>query len=163
VRHLLVAVAVTVAVAAVAVSGGCGGGGPADPATVTDAWAVPVGDGSSAAVYATITASSADELTGAHVDPEVARRTAVVNPSDDEADEPGHLGHLDPGGSLNDDLAHTVALRPDTPVTLEPGRAYLALDLLAAPLQPGHTFTLTLTFDDSPDVPTQVTVHPPPP
>jgi copper(I)-binding protein len=127
---------------------------------VTDAWAVPVGDGGSAAVYATITASTDDELTGAHVDPEIARRTAIVNPGREDADQPGHLGHLDPGGSLNDDHSHTVALRTDTPVTLEPGRAYLALDLLAAPLQPGDTFEITLTFDDSPDVLTDVTVRP---
>jgi copper(I)-binding protein len=157
------AVAFTLAAVAVAVGGGCGGGGPADPATVTDAWAVDIDDGSSAAVYATITTSTADELTGAHVDPQVARRTAIVNPDDVASDEPGHLGHLDPGGSLNDDHSPTVALRPDTPVSLEPGHAYVALDLLAAPLEPGTTFEITLTFDNSPDTRAQVTVRPPPP
>jgi copper(I)-binding protein len=150
------------AVAMLAAVGGCGGGGPDDSAVVADAWAVPVGDGTAAAVYATITATTDDELTGAHVDREVARRAGVVDPDDTATGQPGHLGHLDPGGALNDDHSHTVALRPDTPVTLEPGRSYLALDLLATPLQPGDTFEITLTFDDSPDVRTQVTVRPPP-
>lgn len=146
--------------AALATAGGCGGGG-SDPAEVADAWAVPVGDGASAAVYATITATTSDELTGAHVDRDVARRAGVVDPDEAASDEPGHLGHLDPGGSLNDDQHHTIALRPDTAVTLEPGRAHLALDLLAAPLRPGDTFDITLTFDDSPDVRTRVTVRSP--
>jgi len=151
------------AVATLVVAGGCGGGGPADAAAVDDAWAVPVGDGTAAAVYATITATTDDELTGAHVDREVARRAGVVNAADSASGQPGHLGHLDPGGALNDDHSHTVALRPDTPVTLEPGRTYLALDLVTNPLQPGDTFEITLTFDDSPDVRTQVTVRSPTP
>jgi copper(I)-binding protein len=140
---------------------GCGGGGPAEPAAVTEAWAVPAGNGNSAAVYATITASGTDELTGARVDAQVARRAAIVNPADEQAGEPGHLGHLDPGGSLTDDHSHTVVLEPDTAIALEPGRAYLALDLLAEPLEPGTTFEITLTFDESPDVTTEVTVRDP--
>jgi copper(I)-binding protein len=147
------------AVAMLAVVGGCGGGSP-DAAVVDDAWAMPVDD-STAAVYATVTASSRDELTGAYVDRDVARRVALVNPDHAASGQPGHLGHLDPGGSLNDDHSDKLALRPDTPVTLEPGRAHVALDLLAAPLQPGDSFELTLTFDESPDVRTEVTVRPP--
>jgi copper(I)-binding protein len=125
--------------------------------------AAAVGGGISAAVYATITTSTDDELTGVQVDRGVARRAEVVNRDGSPANEPGHLGHLDPGGSLQDDHSHTIALRSDTPVTLEPGRAYVALDLLAAPLRPGDTFEITLTLDDSPDVRTQVTVRTQPP
>lgn len=154
----LAAVAALAWVGLVGSVGGCGGGST-EPAVVDDAWAVPVGDGDAAVVYATITASTADELTGAHVDRDIARRAGVVNPEDASA-EPGHLGHLDPGGSLNDDQHHTIALRPDTPVALEPGRAHLALDLLTTPLQPGDTFEITFTFDESPDVRTRVTVRP---
>lgn len=154
----LAAVAALASVGLVGSVGGCGGGST-EPAVVDDAWAVPVGDGDAAVVYATITASTADELTGAHVDRDIARRAGVVNPEDASA-EPGHLGHLDPGGSLNDDQHHTIALRPDTPVALEPGRAHLALDLLTTPLQPGDTFEITFTFDESPDVRTRVTVRP---
>ena len=56
-RRVVAATAVTVGLV---VSGACGGGGAADPATVTDAWAVTVGDGDSAAVYATITAAGGE-------------------------------------------------------------------------------------------------------
>ena len=144
--------------------GGCGGDGPAAPATVDGGWARPVGDGSSAAVYLTITASAADELTDVHVTASVAQRVQVVNPDDASTDEPGHLGHLDPGGSLNGDAhGHPLELPADTPVALEPGGAYLALDSLAAPLEPGDTFPVTLSFDDSPDVTLDVTVRTSPP
>lgn len=156
---LAVAVAVVAGgVAACGVVAGCGGDGDADPPTVRDGWAVPVG-GEAAAVYMTIVAREGDELTAARVARDVAARAEVVNPAEGAGDQPGHLGHLDPGGSLNDDQHHTVALRPDTPVTLEPGGAHLALDLLASPLRPGDTFEITLTFDDSPDVRTRVTVR----
>jgi copper(I)-binding protein len=163
-RHIavLVALTLTLALALALGAGGCGGGGPDSPAVVADAWAVPVGDGRSAAVYATITATGADELTGASVAADIARRAELVNPADTGSDEPGHLGHLDPGGSLNDDHSHTVTLRADTPVVLEPGRAYVALDLLAVPLRPGDTFEITLTFENSPDVRTDVAVRAPP-
>ncbi len=156
---LVVPIAVAIALAVVAA--GCGGGGPAEPATVTEAWAVPVGDGTTAAVYATVTAAGADELTGGDVTTDVARRVEIVNPGDEADDEPGHLGHLDPGGSLQEDHSHTVELPDGTPVRLEPGGAHLSLDLLAEPLEPGDTFELTLTFGEGPDVPTEVTVRPP--
>lgn len=150
-----------VAIALAAVAAGCGGGGAPEPATVAEAWAVPVGDGTTAAVYATVTAAGADELTGGDVTSDVARRVEVVNPDDEAEDEPGHLGHLDPGGSLQDDHSHTVELPGGRPVRLEPGGAHLTLDLLAEPLEPGDTFELTLTFGEGPDVPTEVTVRPP--
>jgi copper(I)-binding protein len=147
------------AAALLAAAGGCGGGGSADSAVVDDAWAVPVDDGSAAAVYATITASTADELTDAHVDRGVARRAELVNPADNASGQPGHLGHLDPGGSLNDDHSHKVTLRPDTPARLEPGRAHVALDLVTHPLRPGDSFEITFIFDESPDVRVEVTVR----
>jgi copper(I)-binding protein len=153
----------SIAAVAVLVAASCGGGGTDVPAVVADAWAIPTGDGS-AVVYATITAPTEDELTGARVDRGVARRAELVNPdatADDGPGHLGHLGHLDPGGSLNDDHSHTVALRADTPVTLEPSRAHIALDVMATPLSPGDTFEITLTFDDGPDVAAEVTVRAP--
>jgi copper(I)-binding protein len=159
-RRRRLAAGVMLAAGAVAVAG-CGGGST-DAAVVADVWSVPVDD-STAAVYATITAASTDKLTGGHVDRDVARRVEIVNPAEAAAGQPGHLGHLDPGGSLNDDHSHTVRLRADTPVTLEPGEAHLALDLLASPLEPGDTFEMTFTFDDGPDVRTEVTVRNPSP
>lgn len=149
-----------VALAGLAFAASCGGGGPAEPATVTDAWAVPVGDGgSAAAVYATVTAAGDDRLTGGDVGTDVARRVEVVNPGTEADDEPGHLGHLDPGGSLADDHGHTVELPAGTPVALAPDGAHLTLDVLARPLRPGDTFELTLTFDDGPAVTTTVEVR----
>lgn len=63
----------------------------------------------------------------------VAARAEVVNPAHGGEDGPGHLGHLDPGGSLGGDHGHAVALPADRPVTLEPGGAYLALGPLTEP------------------------------
>jgi len=161
-RRIVAAAAAAAAATVAATTVGCGGGGRAEPAAVADAWAVPVGDGSSAAVYVTVTAAASDELTGGDVAADVARRVEVVNPASESEDEPGHLGHLDPGGSLAEDHSHTVELPAGTPVSLEPGGAHLTLEPLAAALRPGDTFDLTLTFADGPDVPTEVTVRPPP-
>jgi hypothetical protein len=127
---------------------------------VTDAWAVPVGDdGSAAAVYATVTAAGDDELTGGDVDATVARRVEVVNPGTEADGEPGHLGHLDPGGSLAEDHGHTVELPAGRPVALAPDGAHLTLDVLARPLRPGDTFELTLTFENGPPTTTEVEVR----
>lgn len=158
---VVLVVPIAVAIALAVVAAGCGSGGPAEPAAIAEAWAVPVGDGTTAAVYVTVTAAGGDELTGGDVGADVARRVEVVNPDDESEDEPGHLGHLDPGGSLQDDHSHTVELPAGTPVRLEPGGAHLSLDLLAEPLEPGDSFELTLTFAEGPDVPTVVTVRPP--
>lgn len=154
--------AVAVVLASLAVLGGCGGDGPGDPPTVRDGWAVPVG-GESAAVYMTITAAEGDELTAARVDGRVAARVEVVNPADGGEDGPGHLGHLDPGGSLGADHDHAVALPADRPVTLEPDGAYLAVGPLADSLVPGDTFPVTLSFREGPDVTVDVTVRREPP
>ena len=150
--------ALAAAVGAATLAGGCGSGGPVEPATVGDAWAAPVGDGTAAAAYLTVTAAGDDELEGARVARDVARRAQVVNPADTSEDGPGHLGHLDPGGSLNGGHAHTLELPAGAPVALEPGGAHLALDALAAPLAPGDTFTLTLLFAEGPDVDVEVEV-----
>jgi copper(I)-binding protein len=125
---------------------------------VRDGWAAPVGP-EAAAVYMTITAPERDELTAARVDRTVAARVEVVNPADGGEDGPGHLGHLDPGGSLGGDHGHTLALPADRPVTLEPDGAYLAVGPLAEPLASGDTFPLTLSFRDAPDVTVDVTMR----
>lgn len=140
----------------------CGGGGQATPPEVRDGRAVPVGT-DSAAVYLTITAAEGDELTAARVERDVAARVEVVNAADSGEDDPGHLGHLDPGGSLGGDHRHAVALPADRAVALEPDGAHLALGPLAGPLTPGDTFPLTLTFRDAADVTVDVTVTSEPP
>lgn len=150
------------AVACGLVAAGCGGGGAAAPPAVRDGWAMPV-DTESAAVYLTITAAEGDELIAARVERDVAARVEVVNPSDSEEDGPGHLGHLDPGGSLGGDHGHAVALPADRAVALEPGGAYLALGPLAGPLALGDTFPVTLSFREAEDVTVDVTVQPDPP
>ena len=148
------------ALAAAALLGACGGAGAGDPPTVEDGWAAPV-DGEAAAVYMRITAAEGDELTAAHVSRAVAARAEVVNPADGSEDGPGHLGHLDPGGSLGGDHGHTVALPADRPVTLEPDGAYLAVGPLAEPLAPGDTFRVTLSFREAADVTVDVEVRSP--
>jgi copper(I)-binding protein len=138
---------------------GCGGGGAADPPAVGEGWAVAVDD-QAAAAYVTITAAEDDELTGARVAREVAARVEVVSPTGGGEDAPGHLGHLDPGGSLGGDHGHAVELPAGRPVALEPGGPYLALGPLAEPLAPADTFPVTLSFRDAPDVTVDVTVRP---
>jgi copper(I)-binding protein len=148
--------------AAVLVAVACGGGDPAAPPAVRDGWAVPVGT-ESAAAYLTITAAEGDELTAARVERDVAARVEIVNPEDAAEDGPGHLGHLDPGGSLGGDHGHAVELPADRVVVLEPAGAYLALGPLAGPLAPGDTFPLTLSFREAADVTVDVTVRTEPP
>jgi copper(I)-binding protein len=150
------------ALAAAALLGGCGGGGAAAPPVVDDGWAAPIDD-QAAAVYMTITAPEGDELTAARVTRQVAARTAVVDPAEDGEDGPGHLGHLDPGGSLGGTERHTVPLPADRPVTLEPGGFYLAIGPLNEPLAPGDTFPVTLSFREADAVTVDVTVQPDPP
>jgi periplasmic copper chaperone A len=153
------------AVAALAMAaglGGCGGGGPGDPPTVRDGWATPAGR-EAAAVYLTIVAPERDELTAARVARTVAARAEIVNPADGGEDGPGHLGHLDPGGSLGGDHGHSVALPADRPVTLEPDGAYVTVGPLTEPLASGDTFPVTLSFEDAADVTVDVTVRPAPP
>jgi copper(I)-binding protein len=155
---VLAVVAAVAAVAPVALLGGCGSGGSGDPPDVRDGWAAPVGR-EAAAVYLTIVAPERDELTAARVERAVASRVEVVNPADGGEDGPGHLGHLDPGGSLGGDHDHSVALPAGRPVTLEPGGAYLAVGPLAEPLASGDTFPVTLSFRDAPDVTVDVTMR----
>ena len=155
----LAAAAIATAVAAATVVGGCGGG---EPPAVEDGWAVAVAD-EAAAVYMTITAAEGDELTAARVGSDVAARTEVVNPADQEEDGPGHLGHLDPGGSLDGDHGHTVALPADRPVALEPDGAHLTVGPLAEPLAAGDSFPVTLSFREAPDLTVDVTVRADPP
>jgi hypothetical protein len=150
--------AVAAAAASLVALGACGGGGPAAAPDVTDGWAVPVGT-DAAAVYMTITAAEGDELTAARVEREVAARTEVVNPGDDEEATAGHLGHLDPGGSLDGDHGHAVELPADRAVALEPAGAYLSVGPLAEPLAAGDTFPVTLTFRDGADATVDVTVR----
>jgi copper(I)-binding protein len=138
--------------------GACGGGGPGDPPAVRDGWAAPVGR-EAAAVYMTIVAPERDELTAARVARTVAPRVEVVNPVDGGEDGPGHLGHLDPGGSLGGDHDHSVALPAGRAVTLEPDGAYLAVGPLAEPLASGDTLAVTLSFRDAADVTVDVTVR----
>jgi copper(I)-binding protein len=147
--------------ATAAVAGGCGEDDGAGPPAVADGWAVPIDD-QAAAVYMTITAAEADELTGARVERAVASRTEIVNPADDTEAGPGHLGHLDPGGSLGPDHGHSLALPAERPVALEPDGAYLAVGPLARPLAPGDRFSVTLTFGESDHVSVDVTVRPDP-
>ena len=80
-----------------------------------------------------------------------------------EEDGPGHLGHLDPGGSLGGDHGHTVVLPADRPVALEPDGAYLTVGPLARPLAAGDTFPVTLSFREAPDLTVEVTVRTDPP
>jgi len=117
----------------------------------------------SAAFYLTITAADGDELTGGRVERDVAARVEVVNPEGAGEDDPGHLGHLDPGGSLGGDHGHAVALPADRAVALEPEGAYLSLGPLAGPLAPGDSFPLTLSFREAADVTVDVTVRTEPP
>ncbi|MEX1281111.1 MAG: copper chaperone PCu(A)C [Acidimicrobiia bacterium] len=132
-RRLLMAL-----VALALVAAACGGGDGA--VAVEDPWARnSPAMATAGAVYMDLTADADDALVGASVDDSIA---AVV-----EIHETSAMGEDDGGGMMQMSPVEAVALPAGETVNLEPGGFHVMLLDLAAPLEVGDTFELTLEFE----------------
>lgn len=103
--------------------------------TVQDAWARSTPDvGSRAAVYLTIHSDETDELVGASVASEVAGMAQLHETVTD--------------GVTSMRAVDAIPVQTGT-TTLEPGGYHIMLMDLAAPLEEGQTFELTLEFQNA--------------
>lgn len=113
---------------------------------VTAAWSrATTASATTGAAYLTITAATADRLTGAST-PEA--RTTEVH----ESRMNGNVMEMRPAGPLD--------VVPGTPVQLKPGGYHVMLMGLTKPLKPGDHFPLTLTFAKAGAITADVTVGP---
>jgi copper(I)-binding protein len=110
------------------------------------------------AAYLTITSAADDRLVGAAVDPSVAGTVEIhetVMAEGEMADGDMADGEMSHGGT--DAMGGEMTMRPvdgiDLPagevVALEPGGLHIMLLDLAAPLEVGQTYELTLTFEQA--------------
>jgi copper(I)-binding protein len=140
--------------------GGCIVGtacGQQAPPAVTDATAIIVAGGTAAAVAMTITAEDDNELVGASVGELVGGPVTLINP-DGEAD-PGHVGHLDPGGNISPaGHSHGVRLPAGVATQLGGDGPQITIGRLVASIAPGDEFEIVLSFSKSADVTVTVSV-----
>lgn len=144
------------AIAVVALVAACGGAatstpGPLTPSpggfiTVRDAWARPASAGMGSAAYLTIVNGQLrdDALVG------VSTAAAASAQLHETTTDNGMTG-MHPVGS--------IPIRAGQTVALEPGGFHIMLDDLTEDLQPGGTFQLTLTFEQTGPVTTLVDVR----
>ena len=118
----------------------------AQDVTVAHPWARATAEhAETGAAYATLTAGTADRLTGASTP--VAAMVQV------------HEVIQDNGIMRMREVAGGLALEPGKPVTLAPGGYHLMLLGLKQQLKPGESFPLTLTFAREPPVTVNVMVN----
>ena len=112
---------------------------------VTAVWArASAGPAKTAAVYATVTASGPDRLTGASTP---AAANAEL-----------HQSSMSNGVMQMRPVPGGLPVSPGTPVRLSPGGYHLMLTGLKAPLRQGEQFPITFTFAHAGPVMTEVTV-----
>lgn len=122
----------------------------AQPANVavSEVWArATPGTAGTGAVYATVTASQPDRLTGASTP---AAGMAELH----QSSESGGMSEMRP-------VAGGLPVVPGTPVHLNPGGYHIMLMQLKHPLRQGEQFPITFTFEHAPSVTTEVTVTSP--
>ena len=112
---------------------------------VTGAWArASAGPAGTGAIYATMTASQPDRLTGGS--------TPVAATAELHRD-------MTSGGMMQmRPMAGGLPLTPGTPVHLQPGGYHMMLMGLVHPLKQGDHFPITFTFQHSAPVTSEVTV-----
>lgn len=149
-----------IAAALVLVGAACGGGEGID---VEGAWArTSPALANAGAVYLQVTSSDADRLIGASVDPSVAgtvelHETVMVDgdmsgdaSSGEDASREESGGGMDAGsGAMTMQQVAGIDLPAGETVALEPGGLHIMLLDLAAPLELGQEFDLTLEFENS--------------
>lgn len=94
----------------------------------------------------TVRSADDDALVGASVDPSVAATATAHETVSDE-------------GQMTMTQTHGVALPAGDDVSFEPGGQHLMLEDLAAPLDAGESFELTLDFAAAPDLTISVDVR----
>ena len=140
------AVAALIAISAV---GACGSGASTAAPSISQAWvAVDPNLARPVPIYLTIESRNGDRLTKATVARDIALRVDFLGiDSEEHSKLPGHLGHLDPGGSLGPEpKLSEIPIRSGGATVLKPGGAYLALADLERPLRAGDRVPLTLYF-----------------
>lgn len=146
---------------------GSSGGSAGGSVKVTKAWArTSPGDVENGAVYFTLTASEADALVAAAVDPKVAEMTQLhetVAAGPATTAMGGSATTMATGSSMAEAMTMREIDRLELPkgkaVELKPGGYHIMLMKLAAPLQSGSTVKIELTFEKAAkmtvDVPVQ--------
>lgn len=142
--------------------------------TISEPWARTTAEGQDAgAAYMTLTSDEDRAIVSASAPIDIAgtvelHETVAADASDGSttstAADSSDTIMGDMGGT--DDMSGAMTMRPvdkidlpaGEPVTLEPGGLHIMLLDLAAPLEAGETFTVTLTLDDGTTVPVDVTV-----
>ena len=154
---------------AAAALGACGSG---DDVAIADAWArASAPTQTLGAVYFDLTVAEDDTLLAVSVPPSIAAGAEIHEVVMDEstemtgdADDPGTDIDTDAdmdmaGGQMRmHGLEHGLALTGDETVTFEPGGHHVMLIDLAAPLEVGDEFELTLQFAKADDVAATVEV-----
>jgi copper(I)-binding protein len=128
------------------------------PPMVTDATATVVGDGTMALVAMTITAEDDNDLIGVSVNRSVGRQAVLINPEAHPSD-PGHLGHLDPGGGIAPPgHSHAVRLPAGSAIHVGGDGPLITVSRVSASLNPGDRFEMVLSFSKSANVTVSVLV-----
>jgi len=135
-RHAGAVVAAALGLALLAACGTSdGAAGADDEITITDAWARATPPGTSVgAVYFAVTSGRDETLVGATVDRAIAGSATL------------HTTTTDTSGRTSMEALPALEVPAGEEVVLEPAGDHVMLVDLAAPLDDGDTFELTLTF-----------------
>ncbi len=153
----------SVLLAAAIVLSACGSGD--DDVTVADAWSrASAPTQTSGAVYFDLTVADDDTLVAASVPASVAveaeiHEVVMVDDSSEGSHDMSTDMDMDEGGQMRmQELSDGLALTGGETVSFEPGGYHVMLPELAAPLEVGDEFELTLEFASADDVTVTVTV-----
>jgi hypothetical protein len=105
----------------------------------------------SGAAYMDLTASEDDALLSASVDPSIAGTVEVheVVPVDSMSDDTMSDDTMEGMGEMTMQPVERIDLPAGETVSLAPGGYHIMLLDLAAPLEVGQTFDITLTFENA--------------
>lgn len=98
------------------------------------------------AAYMQVSSAEGDEIIGVSVDASVAGRAELHETVMADMDNEGGEGD-EMGGEMSMQQVASIPVPADGSVSLEPGGYHVMLLDLAAPLDVGDTFDLTLTFE----------------
>ena len=102
------------------------------------------------AVYLQLTSSDGDRLVNAAVDPSIARMVEIHETVMAEMGDGMGEGEMGEGmGAMMMQEVGAIDLPAGETVSLEPGGLHIMLMGLAAPLEIGQTFEVTLTFEEA--------------
>jgi periplasmic copper chaperone A len=146
----------------------CGSDSDSDDVTVSDVWTrVTAPDATTGAVYASLEASSDNQLTGASVPSDVAGTTELhetTHSGDMSTDEDSMSGEDMESGSSDGAMmgmkpVSSIDLPAGEEVNLEPGGYHIMLLDLAKPIEDGDTVPVTLTFESGDEMTVDATAR----